>query len=412
MKKIFLFFIICLFWTASLFPQSVEIKSLKAYLSSDESSLPVIVYTKESGSGVLTIEFDIQAEFVPNLNIVFRYCDRNWKPTQNIFLLNEGKNIAHFIDFVTLPTTVEDARYHFRNSYPNAQDDVEFPFSGKWMFFITESSDTSKVYASGKFYVVYENVGLLTSIKREQLEDKTYFPADLAKIFNITTEFNLPDEMYPSYVNLVEIVENHKIMYPVVIDRTFNTNRRHFYWDGNRKFSFTARDIYPGNGYRQADLRNINKFNSKDVRAQFDGIEYSRFFKDALNDLNGGSILTNYKDDVATYLNVTFSIRPPEELKTDIFLVGSFNEWQLLPQYEMKNDNGLYSLTIQLKRGVYDYQYVAADVINGKIQNDDWVVLEGNNWEAKNEYHVFLYYNDPDFGGYDRIIGYQKVLSR
>jgi hypothetical protein len=412
LKKILLFSLVCLFWANPLFSQDVEIKSLKAYLSSDEISLPVITYSKEARSGVLSIEFDLDAEFIPNLNIVFRYCDRNWKPTQNIFLLNEGKNTAYFLDLTTLPTTVEDARYHFRNSYPNSQDEVEFPFSGKWMFFITESSDTSIVYATGKFYVVYEDVGLSASIKREQLEDRSYFPADLAKIFNITTNFNLPDELYPSYVNLVEIVENHKTMFPIVIDKTFNTNTRQYYWDGNRKFSFTARDIYPGNGYRQADLRNVNKFNSKNVRAQFDGIESSRFFQDALNDLNGGSIFTNYKDDFATYLNVSFSVRPPEELKTNLFLVGAFNEWQLLPEYEMKNESGLYKITISLKRGVYDYQYVAADVINGKIQNDNWVVLEGNNWEAENEYHLFLYYNDPEFGGYERIIGYQKVISR
>ena len=111
-------------------------------------------------------------------------------------------------------------------------------------------------------------------------------------------------------------------------------------------------------------------------------------------------------------LNVSFSVRPPEEMKTNVFLVGAFNEWQLLPEYEMINENGLYKITIPLKRGVYDYQYVTADVINGKIQIDDWVVLEGNNWEAKNEYHIFLYYNDPNFGGYERIIGYQKITSR
>jgi len=393
------------------FSQNVVIKSLKAYVTGDETSFPVIYYSPEVSNNI-TIEFDVESEFIPSLNVVFRYCDKDWNPTNNLFLINQGKNIAYFLDLVTLPTTVEDAKYRFKGNFPSDFVDVEFPFSGKWMFFITESNDASVVYATGRFYVVAEEIALNTTIKREQLEDKVYFPADLAKIFNVTSEFSLPDELFPAFVTHIEIVENQKVYYPIIVDRNFNTNQRQFYWDGNRKFTFTARDILPGNEYRQVDLRNINVFNSKNVKAQFDGIEYSRFFKEPIKDLNGGSILTNFKDEFATYLNVTFSIRPPDEVIGNVFLVGAFNNWQLLPEYEMENNGGLFTKTIPLKRGIYDYQYVLADVINGKIKNENWVVLEGNNWQATNVYHVFLYYEDQNYGGYDKVIGYSKIISR
>jgi len=393
------------------FSQNVIIKSLKAYVTGDETSFPVIYYSPEVSNNI-TIEFDVESEFIPSLNVVFRYCDKDWNPTNNLFLINQGKNIAYFLDLVTLPTTVEDAKYRFKGNFPSDFVDVEFPFSGKWMFFITESNDASVVYATGRFYVVAEEIALNTTIKREQLEDKVYFPADLAKIFNVTSEFSLPDELFPAFVTHIEIVENQKVYYPIIVDRNFNTNQRQFYWDGNRKFTFTARDILPGNEYRQVDLRNINVFNSKNVKAQFDGIEYSRFFKEPIKDLNGGSILTNFKDEFATYLNVTFSIRPPDEVIGNVFLVGAFNNWQLLPEYEMENNGGLFTKTIPLKRGIYDYQYVLADVINGKIKNENWVVLEGNNWQATNVYHVFLYYEDQNYGGYDKVIGYSKIISR
>jgi hypothetical protein len=406
------FLLLIFIFSILVFPQEVVIKSLKAFITGDETSLPVIYYGKEGSGNNITVEFDIESEFIPNLNIVFRYCDKDWIPTRNNFLINHGKNIAYYLDLLTLPTTVEEAQYRFTGNFPSGFEDVEFPYSGKWMFFITESNDTSVVYATGKFYVIHEEVNLKTAIKREQLEDKVYFPLDLAKVFNVTTEFNIPDELFPAYVSHVEIIENQKITHPVLIDREFNTNQRQYYWDGNRKFSFTARDIRPGNEYRQTDLRNINVFNSKNVKAQFDGIEYSRFFKDAAADLNGGSILTNYKDEFATYLNVAFSIRPPDEIAGNIFLVGAFNNWQILPEYEMNNNAGLYTKTVSLKRGIYDYQYVPADVINGVIKNENWVILEGNNWQTTNVYHVFLYYRDPEFGGYDKVIGYSKILSR
>lgn len=408
MKKINLVLLFIFSSTVFLFPQKTEIKTLRAYTAGDEISLPVIT----TDSGPLVVEFDVQSEFIPNLNILFRYCDKNWNPTTNIFLLNIGKNTVYYLDFETLPSTVEDARYHFRGQFPNSHDDVEFPFSGKWMFYVTESNDTSIVYGTGKFYVVYEDIPLSLTTKREQLEDKVYFPSDLARVFNVTANAIIPDELFPAFVDQLEIIENKKLYNPIIVDRSFNTNQRQFYWDGNRRFTFTARDIYPGNEYRQADLKNINVFNTKNVKAQFDGIEYSRFFKSAPRDLNGGSILTHYKDSYATYMNVTFSIRPPEEVIGNIFLVGAFNNWQILPEYEMENEGGIYSKTISLKRGIYDYQYVTADIINNVIKNENWVVLEGNNWETKNLYHIFLYYNDPNYGGYDRIIGYQKIESR
>jgi hypothetical protein len=172
------------------------------------------------------------------------------------------------------------------------------------------------------------------------------------------------------------------------------------------------RDIKPGNEYRQTDLRNTNKFQSGNVKAQFDGIEYPRFDKFGRKDLNGGEELTNYNNDYADYLNVTFSFRPADNFYGNIYLTGAFNNWQVLPAYQMINDGGLYNKTIELKRGIFDYQYVIADFINGEIKNQDWVQLEGNFWETENVYHIFIFYQDPDFGGFDRIIAYQKLTSK
>jgi hypothetical protein len=406
MIKIIVFF---LFFQLIGFSQNIEIKSLRAFTSS-EIELPVLL-PDEPGSNLLHISFDIDAELIPNLNIIFRYCDRNWNPVDNIFLLNQGQNTAYNLDFLILPNTVEEARYHFRGRFPDTRGYVSFPFSGKWKFFVTDSQDTSKVYASGKFFVIHRDVNLNTELKKELLEDRVYYPLALSRAFTIETSFDLPEEFFPNFVDEIEIIENKLTDYPYVVDRSFNTNYRQFYWDGSRKFSFNIKDIRPGNEYRQVDLRNFNRFNSKNVRAQFDGIETSRFFKFGNRDLNGGYIFTKFSDEFATYLNVRFDIRPPEEITGPVFIVGAFNDWKVLPEYELKNSGGLYSITIPLKRGIYDYKYVTADIINDEVRNIDWLVLEGNFWETTNEYYIFLYYNDPNYGGYDRIVGYQKIIS-
>jgi hypothetical protein len=126
--------------------------------------------------------------------------------------------------------------------------------------------------------------------------------------------------------------------------------------------------------------------------------------------MNGGFIIGR-GTVFPTYLNVKFEIRPDQDYDA-IFLTGAFNNWQVLPEYRMENIRGVFTKIITLKRGSYDYQYVAADIINGNILNEDWYIIEGNNWDTTNVYHIFLYYNDPEYGGYDRIIGYTVQLNK
>ena len=128
--------------------ENIKIESLEAYPDNDETALPVI------SGGKLTIEFDLNADNVPQLSVVFRFCDKNWNPTGNLFLANNGYNTYTNLDFSTLPGTVKKARYHFKESFPDNKGMVSFPFSGKWMYFITDTYDTSKVFAKGKFVYV------------------------------------------------------------------------------------------------------------------------------------------------------------------------------------------------------------------------------------------------------------------
>ena len=408
MKSSGLILIVLFVIYTNLFPKDFVVKSLNVYTTDNPTSLPVVTIDNK-----LVIEFDVQGDFIPNMNMVFRFCDEGWVPTKNVFLLNSQYSTYYFLDFEELPIMViNDARYHHKSTYPDDRDQVRFPFSGKWRFYVTDTQDTSIVYASGEFFVIRDNVDLSVRVKRDELEDKSYWPVELAKSINVTTDFYLPDEFHPSFVDRIEIIDNQRTYYPVDIDRKTNTLFRYYKWDANRSFTFTARDIPAGNEFRQVDIRDHRKFIGKDLKAQLDGLEYSRFFLNPLKkDLNGGKIYSDYKNEYSTYHNVTFSIRPPDEVKSDIFLVGAFNDWKLSTEYKMNESAGIYSITIPMKRGIYDYQYVVADISNGQIVNPDWLVLEGNTWLNTKEYDIFLYYNEQDKGGYERIIGYKRITQ-
>ncbi len=384
--------------------QDIQIKSLEVYTSRERLVLPVIIKGEK-----LIIEFDVESDYEPLIKIIFRFCDYGWNPTLNTFLYNPNRNFLNLFDFVRLPVTVQDADFHYKGSFPDKDEFIEFPFSGKWRFYVTDLYDDSIVYAEGKFFVIKDEFDLHSVLKRDELEDKIYWPKELAKVFNITTEFYLPEEFFPNFVDRLEIIENKVMSDPIIVNRDDNTLERQFKWDANRRFIYIARDIQAGNEYRQADLRNVNYFMQKDVKAQRDGLEYSRFFLNAAEDLNGNKIFTNHFDPYATYMNVTFSIRPPESFYNDIFLVGAFNDWEVSPEYKLESSGGIHSITIPLKRGIYDYQYVAADEVNGEVINTDWLIMEGNTWANKKEYNIFLYYTETELGGYERIIGYNKL---
>lgn len=409
MRRNFLvLFILIIFGGSNSFASDFVLKSLRVYSSLDQTEFPLIDL-KDSTRNSITIEFDILSAAMPNLNIVFKFCDSQWKPYDNVFLFNPGYNTEYNIWYERLPQRVKGARYHYQGNFPNRN--ITFPFSGKWKFFIVDSQNPSQVYGEGKFYVVNSEVRLNVSVVRERAQN---FDAELANLnytYSIQSSFNLPDSLFPPNVKYVEVIENRKLDYPIIIDRNQFNKSRFYEWNGAKRFTFIARDLRPGNEYRQTDLRDYNRFNTTDVNAQYDGIETSNFFRKLRKDLDGASFLTDFRNDYAEYMNVNFRIRPPENITNPVFLVGSFNNWQVLPQYEMFDDNGLLNLKIELKRGLYDYQYVVADYNYGTITNIDWNILEGNYWDTSNEYHVFLYYDSNEKGGYEKIIGYRKIKS-
>lgn len=406
MKKLFVF--LFSIQASLILPQDVVIKSLKTYTTKDANSIPVL----SSPRDLLTIEFDLQADYRPDMHIIFKFCDRNWNPTENIFLFNEGSNTAYTLDYFLLPTTVEDAEYHYTNTFPDKDGYISFPYSGKWKFFIVDSQNYNIVFAEGRFFVVKADIPLKVDIKRETLEDKNYYPPQLGHSNWVVVDALLKEDYFPFFVDELEIVQNHLLDYSVSVLRNSIDQNRVFEWDGGSKVRFIAKDVFPGNEYRQTILTDINVYNSKNVKAQFDGMEYSRFLLMSKRDNNGSFTLSPHKDIQSTYLNVTFQIKPPEDVYGDVYLVGAFNDWQLSEKNKMNFNGDHFDLTLQLKRGVYDYQYVVVNGDYSDVTNQDWIILEGNDWQTTNDYNIFLWYRDQEYGGYDRIIGYSKIQTR
>jgi hypothetical protein len=112
-------------------------------------------------------------------------------------------------------------------------------------------------------------------------------------------------------------------------------------------------------------------------------------------DEDGTSVLV--RDNLyADYVEFQFELARPEEIVGEkIYVVGDFNGWRVDERWRLQYDAGS-KLSTLLRRGAYDYQYV--------LGGNDWITLEGNDWRTVNLYTALLYYSDPDYGGFDRIV--------
>ncbi len=385
--------------------QEPIVKSLQVYPNNNILDLPVI---RIGTSDKLNIEFDVEAEEEPAFSIVFKFCDDQWTQYTDIGLIGVGDNTLYNVDVERLPMTIEGAEYHVKESFP--QDDVEFLRSGNWKFFITDPQDTSIVYDWGEFYVVENTVKLKTSIQDWRREGRISGNSALDRVLNLKVNFQIPDSLSPFKVKYVKIIKNLETSKPIILPKESFSTTKGYEWDGAKSFTFITRDLEPGNEYRQTNLRDHYRFQYPVTRAQFDGIEYSRFYEFGKRDFNGGFKLMNRNNQYADYLTVKFEFRPPEKMYDDIFIVGSFTNWEVSPWFKLNNKDGLYSINLELKRGVYDYQYVTGNIDGDIVKDIDWYIFEGNFWETNNVYSIFVYYKDPDFGGYDKIIGYKRLV--
>ena len=66
-----------------------------------------------------------------------------------------------------------------------------------------------------------------------------------------------------------------------------------------------------------------------------------------------------------------------------------------------------YELTLLLKQGYYNFQYVYVDRGSTVADNKN---IEGSFWETENDYQIFVYYRNFS-GRYDRLVGYRLFNS-
>lgn len=174
------------------------------------------------------------------------------------------------------------------------------------------------------------------------------------------------------------------------------------YWAGNEFLYFDTKEIRNAtNNIYKTRMEDI--FNTYLYATEARGNRPYTFFPD----INGNFVLrTLDAQDVALeadYSRVHFSLDyPNKEEEDDIYIYGSFNDWQIHEDNRMKfnPETGYYETQLLFKQGFYNYTYVSVGE-DGMINTHK---VEGSFYQTENDYTVIVYYRK--FGDrYDQVIG-------
>ncbi len=411
-----IFFVWLVLISNQLLASGIEIKGLRTYSIKNEIYPPIIIYNDLNENGIedttndhIVIEFDIVSVLKPNLQINFQLCDKNWEPVDNIFLKNFGKDKFYNLQFTSAAFGVKTYNYTFKQTFPDERNQITFPFSGKYRYLITEFNNENKIYGIGYFIVVYQEFRTLTNFFKEVIDDTLYELMDFNRRHRIQVDVYIPKGYDAGRQNEIEIIQNQKFFNSYFIK--FDTRSKYQYsqYRGINIKRYIKRNIFPVNEYRQLNLMDYNKYPNDKLLTSFDGIDVSRKFYFDGNDFNGGTKYYQNRDIYNEYLNYKFELIFPNS-GLSVYIVGSFNNWKIEEKYKMNKVDNYYSLILQLKRGIYDYQYVT----RRNDDNDDqinWMDVEGNHWNTRNKYYIIVYYKDPALNDYEKIVAISEIES-
>lgn len=377
---------------------SDRVKGLRIY-GQTESLLPVA----DLSSTPITIEFDMTDEQSANIELRFIHCDRNWKRTATAFV-NDNPRMKSKSELVPEPAPggVRGYRLHYRISVPGYPIFDEFPFSGNYQLELWDQ-EGEELLAQGRFFVVEDLAAPSMRVVNRQ-EPSLSNPYYQVNKVNVSLDVPAPDSggttvYYPHLFTTVDVYKNREISRVYRVDLDDRSPHTFIEGYGLETMVFIIDNILPGNEYRNIDLRSVDDYPAETRHRPRSGADLSRFLSKPKPDNNGGSTIIR-GNRYADYLEFQFELLWDFSDGDSIYVAGDFNGW--VPEGPMVHTGNRYQWSTWLRRGRYDYQYVL---------NNDWIALEGNDWRTTNNYTAFVYYRDPRFGGFDRILGAARAKS-
>lgn len=388
---------------------SEEVHSIQVNANGNWQEEPLIGLNSDN---FVRINFDRLGEDSYNyLRYRIIHCNADWTKSSlsDIEYLN-GFNNNPIEDYAnSVNTTILYTNYLI--DIPN--DKVKLKLSGNYAVEVFEEDNPSAVLLRACFSVLDAGVqigGKMSSVtdidaNKEHQQISFYINYNNLQVRDVFSDLKV-------YVRQNGRLDNQRSLI-----RPTSVQGNKLVYEYNRDLIFEA-----GNEYRRFETVG-RRYKGLNVQ----GIEYRRpdyyanIYPDKIRaarsysydeDQNGRFLIRNAEandnDTEADYFYTKFTLKASEPFIEPVFINGNFTYNTFDERYMMQYDalEEEYSLTLPLKQGAYNYQYLA------KSGNRYTTALtEGNYYETENEYSIYVYHR-PLGSRSDLLVGFIKIKGR
>jgi hypothetical protein len=340
------------------------------------------------------------------------HCNADWKPSNlEKYEYIDGYEEDYIYDFRFSANTIVSYT-HYELLFPT--QDLKPAIPGNYIMKVFVEHEDSTCFTR-RFMVLDQKVDIEGKVKQAtRLEDSKYKQEVDFEV--LSPHYNIANP----YRDLTVVVQQNGRW-----DNAISNLKPRMVVSGKLDYNHDFENVFDGgNEFRSLDIKSLNYYTENIDKIDYDQNGYHVFIRPderrtfkvykSDDDINGQlKIKTEDQDGSETrseYVQVHFFLSYAVPLMdADIFLNGALTDWNLSENSKMTYDftKKGYLLTLLLKQGYYDYQYVMRQ--HGQVAGDV-SFIEGNHWETRNEYTILIY-NREQGTYYDRLIGVTHINS-
>ncbi len=359
----------------------------------------------------LKLEFDCLNPAVQNFRVKIFHCNADWQPSSlnEIEYLSEYNDIPIYDYYNSFATKIQ--YNHFGLILPKVR------VSGNFIVIVYKNRNEKDIVLSRRFQVYDSRVSVGGKIVFSNVPDKRRTHQQV----NFAINYSGYEILDPKNDLKIIIRQNFrdnktlKNLQPFMVDN-FNRKLDYQFFDGENS------------------IEGINEFRLFDIRSsqqKLVGISHI-FYGDKENvfelftdkpqnglayvdtkDFDGMFVIDNYETNKgateADYVRVSFQLKTDSLINKKVYILGAYNDWKLNETNQMHYvpESSAYESFIQLKQGIYNFQYITVDN-KGIINERD---IEGSHSQTENSYEIFVYHQSIG-GRADSLVGYSLIKSR
>lgn len=389
--------------TVQLYPTLSSGKNAQATLN------PPVVNLQDSQP--LLLEFDCLNPEFQSFRVKVFHCNADWKPS----VLNEIEYLPEYNDF-----PINDYRNSFATKIPYTHFSIELPkvkLAGNYIVMVYKNRNEEDIMLTRRF-MVYQNrvnVGGRVSFANNVQKRLTHQQVNFGINFS---GYEIIDPKQDLKVIIRQNFRDDKVTKPLIpfmVD-SYNKKLDYQFYDGENQFEGGSEfRMFDGRSTQQK-LVNISKIiqgERESVIELYPEKTQNHLAYISVNDFNGMYVIDNYEtnkgETESDYVRVSFMLKSDSLENKKVYVNGAFNDWQLdernLMHYVPESQS--YEIYLQLKQGIYNYNYITIDNQGNKSEVD----FEGTHSQTENIYEVLVYHR-PIGSRADALVGYSMIKTQ